>query len=38
MQPTERGALRRRRWLLKELIGEEREVALRGDRGIFLPE
>ena len=38
MEAAERCTLRRWRWLLKELIGEEREVALRRDRGVFLPE
>ena len=38
MEPTERCTLRGWGWLLKELIGEEREVALRRDCGIFLPE
>ena len=38
VQPTERRTLRGWGWLLKELIGEEREVALGRDRGIFLPQ
>jgi hypothetical protein len=37
MEPAERCALRSWSWLLKELIREEREVALRRDCGIFLP-
>ena len=38
MEATECCTLGGWRWLLKELIGKEREVALRRDRGIFLPE
>jgi hypothetical protein len=38
MESAERCTLRGWRWLLKELIGEEREVALRRDRSVFLPQ
>ena len=38
MQTTERRTLRGWGWLLKELIGKERKVALRCDCRVFLPQ